>query len=148
MGSLAVLTMDVELAQHMQAAPKKYSVSRMLVALAAAVAASAATAYAVQHKNRLGDGPASLQRRLWNLTIREELPDQRRLTIVEELPDLIVPPEELGDSIHEDSWTCVPQEESECTGSCRTEDALTTDEDVPGYSLALGYYDGENFVAA
>ena len=29
-----------------------------------------------------------------------------------------------------------------------TEDALTTDEDVPGYSLALGYYDGENFVAA
>ena len=39
-------------------------------------------------------------------------------------------------------------EESECTGSCRTEDALTTDEDVPGYSLALGYYDGETFVAA
>jgi len=36
----------------------------------------------------------------------------------------------------------------ECTGSCRTEDALTTDEEVPGYSLALGYYDGENFVAA
>ena len=96
MGSLAVLTMDVELAQHMQAAPKKYSVSRMLVALAAAVAASAATAYAVQHKNRLGDRPASLQRRLWNRTIREEL------------PDIIVPPEELGDSIHEDSWTCLP----------------------------------------
>ena len=41
--------MDVELAQHMQA-PKKYSWSRMIVALAAAVAASAATAYAVQHK--------------------------------------------------------------------------------------------------
>ena len=50
MGSLAVLTMDVELAQHMQAAPKKYSVSRIVVALAAAVAASAATAYAVPHK--------------------------------------------------------------------------------------------------
>ena len=92
MGSLAVLTMDVELAQHMQAAPKKYSVSRMLVALAAAVAASAATAYAVQHKNRSGDSQVSLQRRLG---------------------DLILSPEELGDSIHEDSWACVPQE-SDC----------------------------------
>ena len=39
-------------------------------------------------------------------------------------------------------------EESECTGSCRTEEALTTDEDVPGYSLALGYYAGGTFVAA
>ena len=107
--------MDVELAQHMQAAPKKYSVSRMLVALAAAIAASAATAYAVQHKNRLGDGPASLQRRLWNLTIREELPDQRRLgdhTIVEELPDLIVAPEELADS---QLWLWVEDRRRDCT---------------------------------
>ena len=39
-------------------------------------------------------------------------------------------------------------EESECTGSCRTEDALTGETDEPGVSLALGYYDGETFVAA
>ena len=123
MGSLAVLTMDVELAQHMQAAPKKYSVSRMLVALAAAVAASAATAYAVQHKNRLGDGPASLQRRLWNLTIREELPDQRRLTIVEELPDIIT------DEVYYDN-------------------GVTDGNLWPEVSLALGHYDGGTFVAA
>ena len=36
-----------------------------------------------------------------------------------------------------------------CTGSCQKEDALTTDEtSVAGVSLALGYYDGETFVAA
>ena len=98
MGSLAVLTMDVELAQHMQAAPvsKKYSWSRMVVALAAAVAASAATAYAVRHNNRSGDGPQphslSLQRRLGEPTIIAD---------------------SSGDLIHEDSWTCVPQE-SDC----------------------------------
>ncbi len=37
---------------------------------------------------------------------------------------------------------------SECTGSCRTEEALTGETDVEGVSLALGYYDGETFVAA
>ena len=45
----------------------------------------------------------------------------------------------------------------ECTGSCLTDEALTTDEVydfdngnlLPGeVSLVLGYYDGENFVAA
>ena len=84
---------DVELAQLKPAAApvsKKSSWSRMFVALAAAVAASAATAYAVQHKNRSGDSQVSLQRRLG---------------------DLILSPEELGDSIHEDSWTCVPEED-------------------------------------
>ena len=45
---------------------------------------------------------------------------------------------------------------SACTGSCRTEDALTTDTMydesesgiMPGVSLALGYYDGETLVVA
>ena len=37
---------------------------------------------------------------------------------------------------------------SATTGSCRTEDALTGETSVAGVSLALGYYDGETFVAA
>ena len=44
---------------------------------------------------------------------------------------------------------------SECTGSCQTEEALTTDEmydsfgePLEGVSLTLGHYDGETFVAA
>lgn len=80
---------DVEMNQLTPAPVSKTSWSRIVVALAAAVVASAATAYAVQHKNRSGDSQVLLQRRLG--------------------PDLIASPEELGDSIHEDSWTCVPE---------------------------------------
>ena len=90
---------DVEIAQLTPAAvpvSKKSSWSRILVALAAAVSASSATAYAVQHKNRSGDSPvSSLQRRLGE-------------------PNIIA--DSSGDLIHEDSWTCGGSETLGCVG--------------------------------
>ena len=109
---------DVEMNQLKPAAApvsKKSSWSRIVVAL---VAASAATAYAVQHK-RSGDSHVSLQRRLG---------------------DLILSPEELGDSIHEDSWTCVPQE-SDCDLYSRA--CLQIDSESESETCAKKYFGEE-----